>query len=164
MPGQKGGPPHWDNYRREPMDWYAAEEGAGQATWFRQPDRWNQPDDGISIEEQNGVPASLLTLYRQMLEVRQNNPALDRGELTILDLDVSGQGPWGFARITDDGFVVVAIFNFADEPREVTIIEFPFTADSVIDLLSGKEYPASATGLPYTLTLPPASALWLTLP
>jgi alpha-amylase len=164
MPGQKGGPPFWDNYRREPMDWYAAEEGPGQPTRFRQPDRWNRPADGISVEEQDGVPASLLTFYRQALESRLNTPALDHGELSILDLEVSGQGPWGFTRFTSDGSVVVALFNFAAESREATIVEFPFSTDSVVDLLSGKEYPASTAGKPYTLELLPASALWLALP
>ena len=56
MPGQKGGPPDYDNYRREPMDWYAAEEGSGQASWFKPEDGWNQPSDGISVEEQDTVP------------------------------------------------------------------------------------------------------------
>lgn len=56
MPDQKGGPPHWDNYRREPMAWYASEEGEGQITWFRPDDRYNLPDDGISVEEQDSAP------------------------------------------------------------------------------------------------------------
>jgi glycosidase len=59
MLGQKGGAPAYDNYRREPMDWYADQEGEMQATWFRPEDRWNLPDDGTSVEEQDADPGSL---------------------------------------------------------------------------------------------------------
>lgn len=41
MSGQKGGPPDYDNYHRERVDWNADEEGVGQATWFRPDDRWD---------------------------------------------------------------------------------------------------------------------------
>ncbi|MBI2846069.1 MAG: alpha-glucosidase C-terminal domain-containing protein [Chloroflexi bacterium] len=160
MLGQKGGPPHWDNYRREPMDWYADQEGPGQTTWFRPEDRWNQPDDGISVEEEETDPESLLNFYRYALALRRSRPALSRGEIVILELEVSGAGPWGFIRSVD-GETLVAIFNFADENREVTIATFPFSAASLIDLFTGEVYPAAEVDEPYPLTLPAAAAVLL---
>ncbi len=70
MPGQKGTAPWWDAYRREPMDWYAAELGPDHAAWFMEEDRWNQPDDGISVEEELAAPDSLLNHWREVLALR----------------------------------------------------------------------------------------------
>jgi glycosidase len=160
MPGQKGGPPYWDNYRREPMDWYASEEGEGQTTWFHPDDRHNQLDDGISVEEQTIDPYSVLNAYRGALELRNGHAALREGDFTILDLTVSGVGPWGIVRTTPDA-AVVALYNFALEKQEVTIETFPFSTSSLVDLLSGEQFPGSQVGEPYQIIMPPASALLL---
>ncbi len=160
MPGQKGGPPDYDNYRREPMDWYAAEEGPGQASWFKPEDGWNQPGDGISVEEQDSDPESLLGYYRNALAIRQQNAALHQGDFAILQLDASGPGAWAFVRSQGEDRVV-ALFNFSDQDLDVTIPEFPFSAGGLVDLLSGTEFPPVEMSQPYTLRLPAASAVWL---
>ncbi len=160
MYGQKGGPPHWDDYRREPMDWYASEDGPDQTTWFRPPDSWNQPEDGISVEEEAPDPASLLNFYRRALNLRREVPALRSDTMQILALDVGGPGPWGMLRGEGSG-AVVALFNFGTEVQEVTLPEFPFDAAPLTDLLSGASLPAAQAGQPYTLTLPPGGAVWL---
>ncbi len=162
MYGQKGGPPYWDNYRREPMDWYAAEKGPGQTTWFRPPDDWNKPDDGISVEEEDANAASLLNFYRRVLKLRREMPVLRSGEMQILSLEVGGPGPWGMLRGAGDE-AVLALFNFGTEAQEMTIPEFPFGTDSLTDLLSGESFPAAQEGEPYTLTLPPGGAVWLAM-
>ncbi|WP_376789317.1 alpha-amylase family glycosyl hydrolase [Thermoflexus sp.] len=163
MRGQKGGPPAWDNYRREPMEWYAAGEGPGQTTWFRPPDRWNRPNDGISVEEEEKDPASLLNTYRRFLRLRAATPALREGDFTLLPLEAPAPGPWGFIRRAGDQ-AVVALFNFAREPRPATIPAFPFTAPTLRDLWSGQIFPSAQAGQPYTVTLPGASAMLLAAP
>ncbi len=160
MPGQKGGPPGWDNYRREPMDWYAAEEGEGQASWFVPQDRWNKPADSVSVEEQEADPGSLLNYYRHAFTIRNQSPALKGGEFAILELEVDKPGAWGFVR-SEDGETVVALYNFSDDAVEATVVQFPFSASMPIDLLTGTTYPAAEKGQLYTITLPPASAVWL---
>jgi len=160
MPGQKGGAPYYDNYRREPMDWYTQEDGPDQTSWFMQPDRWNKPADGISVEEQENQPDSLLNYYRTVLEIRHSTPALTHGDLSLLELEVSSPGGWGFVR-SKDGQSLAAVYNFSANPIDVTIKEFPFTSEALKDLLSGRVYPGTASGEPYTLTLLPASAIWL---
>ncbi len=163
MFGRKGGPPYWDNYRREPMDWYAAEDGPQHASWFMPPDRWNKPDDGISVEEQDADPDSLLNFYRRALKARQSLPALRSGTMQILSLDMDAPGAWGLTR-SDGDQTVVALFNFSDAPRQVTLPEFPFEAPVLVDLLSGTQFPAAQIGQAYTLTLPPGGAVWLSAP
>lgn len=57
---------------------------------------------------------------------------------------------------------VVVLYNFAAEPRSATVKSFPFSADSLVDLLTGESYNAITAGEPYMLDLPPAGSLWLT--
>jgi glycosidase len=160
MLGQKGGAPAYDNYRREPMDWYADQGGDGQTTWFRPDDRWNVPDDGISVEEQEGDPNSLFSYYLNVLYLRMAHPALLEGDFEILEMETSGIGPWGFVRRADDEAILV-IINFSSEEHEVVIGEFPFHAEQLVDLITGNQYPAPTLDSSYSLTLAPASVLYL---
>lgn len=160
MYGQKGGPPAWDNYRREPLDWYAAEIGPGMPFWFRPEDGWNVPGDGISVEEQDADPNSLLNYYRHVLNTRRSSAALSTGNQTLLELNVSAPGPWGLARLGTP-LPVIALFNFGKEESQVGIPEFRFTAEQLVDLLSGEVYPGVQAGQPYTITLAAGGAVWL---
>jgi glycosidase len=160
MPGQKGGPPGWDNYRREPMDWYASESGEGQASWFKPDDRWNRSDDGISVEEQEADPDSLLNFYRRVLNTRRGSAALSSGDFEVLELETTAPGAWGLVRSAGDE-KVVGLYNFSEQELEVSIPAFPFSADILVDRISGQSFPAASQGQPYSLQLPPAAALWL---
>jgi len=159
MAGTKGGPPDYDSYRRAPMDWYAAEQGVGQATWFVPADRSNHADDGISVEEQSGDPRSLLAFYRAVLRVRREQPAFQGTEWTIVRLETSGAGPWGFVRRGNDQ-AVTAVFNFASEARTVIVAAGDLPGLSLVDLLSNRRFEALA-GEGLTLELPPASVFYL---
>lgn len=72
MKGIKGSGPYYDEYVREPMDWYREEEGKGMCTWFKPKDRFNRANDGISVEEQINDKDSLLSYYKKMAAVRKN--------------------------------------------------------------------------------------------
>lgn len=160
MPGVKGSPPWYDAYRREPMDWYTTESGPDMATWFREEDRYNAPEDGISVEEQEDDPGSLLNHWRKMLNLRKTTPALGAGALEILDYSASGQGAWVISR-TFGGETVVAVFNFGQEELEIAINAAPFSASTLTDLISGTAYPPMTAAEGYTLTLLPAQAVLL---
>jgi glycosidase len=84
MSGTKGTGPIYDEYRREPMDWYAAETGAGMANWFKPDDRNNKPNDRISVEEQEASKDSLLNFYRQLGEWRNKYPSLRTRDFQII--------------------------------------------------------------------------------
>jgi len=160
MLGQKGGPPAWDNYRREPMDWYAQQEGLLQTTWFRPADRLNQPGDQVSVEEQASDPESLLRFYQRVLNLRSSQLALRQGDFADLEIAASAVGPWGFVRQFEDETIVVLV-NFAAGPAEATVKSFPFASLAPLDLLTGEAYPPVQTGQPYTLRLGPASIVIL---
>lgn len=73
---------------------------------------------------------------------------------------MSGIGPWGFVRATPD-MAVVALYNIASEPREVTIEGFPFSAKNLVDIFSEEKFPDSQVGEAYPVMMAPASALLL---
>jgi alpha-amylase len=170
MPGEKGsGNPYWDEYRREPMDWYAAEEGRGMATWFRPGDRFNAPHDGISVEEHDQVANSLLNHYRALVALRSAHRALRTGafgKVVVTD----GEGVYAYTRHAppvgdspEEWFLV--ILNFSDEARAPTLdlglaYGGPFAA---VDALSGERWPEVAGGEPYSVELDPASGTVLQL-
>lgn len=161
MPGEKGGPPAWDNYRREPMDWYADESGQGQTTWFMPEDRWNQAGDGISVEEESAADDTLLNTYRRMMDIRLSFQALNDGDFSLLKFDSSDGRPWVFMR-SEGEETVVAAYNFSAESAEVIIDEFPFSALEVRELISNQVLPESVRGEPYSVVIPGNTAVMLT--
>jgi alpha-amylase len=160
MLGTKGGPPSYDNYRREPMEWSADQSDPLQPTWFRPADRRNLAGDGISVEEQLGSEDSLLEFYRHALRTRAAHAAVLAGDGAVLTLDVSGPGPWGLVREAD-GERVIALFNFSTETRNATLPADVLTSGPVIDLLTGVAQPSVVSGEAYSMTLSPAQAVWL---
>lgn len=160
MPGHKGGPPYWDAYRRAPMDWYAAEAGPGQTTWFHPPDRGNRPHDGISVEEEEADPDSLLNFARQVFGLRAKTPSLAYGGFAVLPFTADCKGPFAFLRAAPGEPPVLVVLNFSRQPAALTLTP-PTTAARWEDLLSDAGFTPSADGT-LTLTLPPAGVLWLT--
>lgn len=74
---------------REAFRWSAQVEAPGQANWYKGPksywtDRFANDHDGISVEEEDRDPASLLNLYRRLIKLRAQHPALRRGAQRII--------------------------------------------------------------------------------
>ncbi|MGB9880750.1 MAG: alpha-amylase family glycosyl hydrolase, partial [Anaerolineae bacterium] len=121
MAGIKGdGKPYWDEYRREPMDWYAAEEGPGMTTWFRPADRNNRPYDGISVEEQQSHPDSLLSHYRRLTRLRESYSALRHGSYERIEVVEGPSTVYAYLRQDAQAHLLV-VLNFAREPVQVTL-------------------------------------------
>lgn len=170
MPGEKGGgTPYWDEYRREPMDWYAAEAGPDMSAWFQPPDRYNAPDDGISVEEQDQPADSLLNHYRALTTLRGAHPALRSGAFGRVSVE-GGQGVYAYTRHlpstdgTPEELFLVAL-NFSGEAQSAALdldpaYGGPFTA---VDALSGESWPPVPAEEPYQVELPPASGVILQL-
>ncbi len=59
----------------------ASLQGEGMTNWFKAA-QYIQPHDGISVEEQEDDPQSLLNFYRRVYALRKENPALLHGEYT----------------------------------------------------------------------------------
>lgn len=170
MMGSKGsGAPYWDEYRREPMDWYAAEEGPGMPTWFRPGNRFNSAADSISVEEQADSPSSLLNHYRALTALRTANPALQSGEfakVTVSETD----GVYAYLRHKPPGDGIqeawfLILLNFHQETQSPSLrldLAYPGPFQAV-DALTGKEWPDVPAGEPYQVDLAPASGTILRL-
>lgn len=154
--GRKGDGPFYDEYRREPMPWTASGRGGGTPDWFVDR-RFDRPRDGVSVEEQEGDPGSLLAFYRRLYGVRAASPALRGGRYRLLTSEP--QGVWAFWRWTEDQ-VVSVLLNFGAEPATVWLdparAPAPVAAHPV-DLLTGR--PVRLRG--GTVRLGPAGALLL---
>ncbi len=160
MAGVKGdGRPYWDEPRREPLDWYAAEAGPGMTTWFKPAGRHNQPHDGVSVEEQRGVAGSLWEHYRALIALRMAHPALRSGDRTSVRAD--NDNVYAFLRAAGSERILV-VLNFADEPADVTLGLDAVGACAVRDLLTGEDLPDVA-GADYRLALEPLAGRVLRL-
>jgi alpha-amylase len=83
MQGQKP-----DEDIRLPMQW-SADEFAGFSTTTP----WRTPYNDyaqVNVAAQAGDPASLLEHYRALIQLRKSNPALQTGDITLLDAGNSG--------------------------------------------------------------------------
>ncbi len=116
MRGVKGPGPIYDEFRREPMDWYAGEAGPGMTTWFKPDKRNNRPNDGVSVEEQNGDPDSLLNYYRALIQLRNERAALRGADFRMMDAVPDCPTCMGLWRWAGDE-VIAMIFNFGGQAQ-----------------------------------------------
>lgn len=152
MFGTKGtGPRVYDEYRREPFDWYASESGEGMTTWFRTGDRYNAPLDGISVEEQENDPDSLLNLYRDLGTLYNNSPALSSGTVGKIELSGEGLDLYAMYRQAEDETIYI-IINFMPDTISATLTVEGSGFENAEVLLSsnfesdGQEFTIASTG------------------
>ncbi len=120
MKGEKGGPPWYDAYRREPLPWYASLQGQGQTTWFKPTDKdYNQPNSGVSVQEEDKQAASLLTLYRTLGHLRMLHPAFMSGNVDLPVLPGSESNLYEL-RVWDGSELFVVLINFSTQPIDWT--------------------------------------------
>ena len=143
MQGTKGAGSLGDLPRREPMDWYAAATGPGMTTWSQATERNNHPADGVSVEEQQGQPGSLLETYRALIRLRRDSPALRQGSYEPVKAADNDKAYAHVRRVGDD--IVLAVFNFGDAPAALTfdLSTTGLVADSyaATDALTGAAVP-----------------------
>jgi alpha-glucosidase len=112
---------------RVPIPWSGSEApfgfGSGGA-WLPQPPEWRDH----TAEAEAADPASMLSLYRDGLRIREKHAALGAGGLTWLDL---GEGVLAFTR--EPGFTFV--LNFSAAPIPLPDGEVLLASESVADEL-----------------------------
>lgn len=128
MKGTKHFGPYYDEYRREPLDWYASGAGSGMPTWFKPNDANNKPNDGISVEEEDKKPDSLLTLYRTLGQLRDSTPALQHGSYDLPTL-TGDQAGFYLLRRWDDNTLYLVVVNFTTKPATLTFDPTFFTVN-----------------------------------
>ncbi|HEX4867324.1 MAG TPA: alpha-amylase family glycosyl hydrolase [Acidimicrobiales bacterium] len=99
---------------RAPVPWEPpAPHGWGPDPWLPFP-----PDaDTRAAAVQRDDPASILNLYRRLLAARRGSPALQLGDLTLLDLS---EGALGWRRQAGDDERVV-VLNMSAAPLEIEV-------------------------------------------
>lgn len=100
-----------DLHRREPMKWSrVAGPPMSNYTIHHEPAHraLNSSDnDGRSVEEQSGIPGSLLETYRDLIRLRRSSPALLHGGYAEIPTD--HPGVWCFERSLPGERLLVAI-------------------------------------------------------
>ena len=105
--------------------WYA-----GDAPWWHQ--RFNDSGDGVSVEEQEGNPASLLAWYRSLLALRAARPELRTGSQRILCEEQAGL----VCILREDGERrSLLIANLGTAPRSLDLASVRPAAGDWVDLL-----------------------------
>lgn len=145
MRGVKGPGPVYDEFRREPMDWYADETGPGMTTWFKPANRNNRPNDGVSVEEQDDDPDSLLNYYRALTRLRNERAALRSADFRMMDAVTGCSTCMGIWRWAGDE-VIAMIFNFSAQTQTVAldIVESPVPTGERVEFLLGEPQPFDA--------------------
>jgi glycosidase len=74
---------------REAFRWNRTVDAPGAALWYRGTGIWwdqhfARDDDGISVEEQQGRPDSLLAYYRKLIALRRSHPELQHGDESLI--------------------------------------------------------------------------------
>jgi maltose alpha-D-glucosyltransferase/alpha-amylase len=149
---------------RTPMQWTAG-SNAGFST--ADPDSLYDPviDDEtygyqrINVEAQHADPGSLLNRMREMIRVRQANPAFGRGDLHFLE--PANQAVLAYLRTHGD-VTLLAINNLSAEPQTVALDLTSHADVAPTDLFTGEKLPAIAVE-PYWLHLSPYQYYWLAL-
>jgi alpha-glucosidase len=104
---------------RTPMQWSNAPNAGfspeGSTTWL--PVHPNHAQ-GVNIAEQLDDDGSLLQFYRLLIRTRRSQPALSRGDCTLLSTD--DPDVLAYVRATDEGSCVV-VLNMAGRERSVRL-------------------------------------------
>jgi glycosidase len=128
---------------REAFEWTSKDDGPGSATWYRGTDAWwtdryAKDGDGISVEEEERDPASLLSFYRRLLALRRARPELVSGDERVVATD----RPDVLAVLrTTTGHASVLLVNLADSATTVVVqdegLPEMLRGSRLKDLLSG---------------------------
>jgi alpha-amylase len=150
---------------RQAFRWHRNIAGKGMALWYANSGPWwdssgTHDSDGISLEEQIGDSNSLWNFYRKIIAIRQSNPALRNGDITILPND--NDSVLSYARSYNAGSrkqTIGVIINLSDTTQRVTIdlnsLKLREKAIRLIDMIDHRKLTTidSRNAQSYTLNL-----------
>ena len=152
MPGSLGTGAFTDEYRRAPMDWAKSGQATGMTRWFKDAAKVIKPDDGISVEEQQNVKDSLLSLYQTLIAQRKGHAALRGSNMQVVASLC--KACYAYLRWDSNDFYLVA-FNFSNQTQSVTfdLVKTPRAVSGAgEDVLRGGTISMPSNGR-YTLTM-----------
>jgi glycosidase len=145
---------------REAFRWTRRVEDPGTAIWYRGDGPWwtarfARDDDGISVEEQQSDPGSLLSFYRRLLALRRSHAELRTGDQQIIPV---GQPGVLAVRRTRGAAATVLLINLSSQPVTLDLPagalgDVPSSA-SIRELITGTRLAAGARGVVHTTLAP----------
>ena len=122
--------------RREAFEWFRSGDGKGMALWYKNTGAWwvntnVKPNDGVSLEEEEGNNASIFNFYKTIIKLRQNNSALSSG--SYMTAGNNNDHVFSFIRENGTNKVLVAVNLSAQNQK--TSLSLPA---STYSLLYGK--------------------------
>jgi glycosidase len=121
--GMQGQKDPYDEGIRRPMEWCADNDCPEMTSWYPV---WNEEADGISVEEQQSDPNSILNFTKKLIRLRSEYPILEKGNITILPAFERENGELSGSRRTlcytlqDDDQTLLAVVSLRDD-REVRL-------------------------------------------
>ncbi len=147
---------------REPFKWNAVADAPMSNYWVLHSqayaDRYSQNNDGRSMEEQLGVPGSLLEEYRLLIAARKANVALRRG--AYHPIENSSSRIWSFLRQKDAEQTLLIAINLNGASRMITLdlsgTEIANGSTVPSDVITSDTLPAitDANKAAYSMSLP----------
>jgi alpha-amylase len=130
--GMPNGPSNADENKRTPMRWdETANAGfSSRSPWYG----FSTDDKAITVAAQKADPGSLYTHYRNLIRVRQSQPALRAGSYRPIQ---AGARIMAFAR-TLEGSTIVVVINLDSDPGRAVMDLSAFPRGSVRELTLGK--------------------------
>lgn len=115
--GMPNGPGEADEQKRTPMRWDdTANAGFSTGTpWHA----FSTDDPEITVSAQEADPDSLLNLYKKLIALRKERPALSRGDFATVDLESEAPDVFAFSRQASGKHLLV-LANFGAE-QEVEV-------------------------------------------
>ena len=129
---------------REPFKWNAV-AGPPMSNYFvlnsqAYSNRFSQNNDGRSVEEQAGVPGSLLETYRTLIAARHGHPALRSGEYH--EVTNNSSRVWAFLRYEAQVETLLVAINLYGSSRvpelDLSNTTIPGGSTTVQDVLTGQ--------------------------
>jgi glycosidase len=141
--GQYGNGDGNDIPRREAFEWFKTTEAKGMTTWYANTGPWwvnryIKDNDGISVEEQQGDPNSLLNHYKRMIKLRSSSEVLSAG--AYAPVENNNDFIFSFVRTKESKSVLIAA-NLSDQSQKVQLKrgkEKYVTLDGQVKIINGQ--------------------------
>jgi alpha-glucosidase len=104
---------------RTPMPW---DPSNAQAGFSSNPHTWlpvTADYRTVNVQSEAADPGSLLNWYRRLIALRRSNRALQNGRMVMLD--PTNASVLSYARVSDEGEVVIVSLNMSPHPQSVSL-------------------------------------------